>query len=464
MTAGLRNKNNELRITAPAPEQFREEREQVSRPEFYESKEMERAWRGSPGVLQEEMTMIKENLKSRASISAVALALPLLAAVVMPVGATADEVKSIRVLDYYNDSPDREIYGEVLNACGDSLGVTVNREVVPGNSLIAKILQQGASRTLPDLLMIDNPDLQQIASTGALVPLTDLGLSGDGYLPQVIAASTYEGKLYGLQPITNTIALFYNVDVLKEVGVTPPTTWAELREAAKKLTTDKRYGLAFSAPANYEGTWQFLPFMWSNGGDEKIIATPETAEAVQFWVDLLADGSVSRSVLNWAQSDVNDQFRKGNAAMMVNGPWQIPVLNSDPSLHYAVVPIPTPKAGGKSVAPLGGETWAVPNTGNKEAEQVAGKMIACLNSDANQIKLGVLRQTVPTKTSAAVLDEYLKQVPTMKTFAEMVQTARARTAELGNDWPEAATAIYSAVQLALTGKASPMDALKQAQQ
>lgn len=404
--------------------------------------------------------MIREYLKSRACISAVsALALPLLAAT----GAVADEVKSIRVLDYYNDSPDREIYGEVLDACADTLGITVNREVVPGNTLIAKILQQGASRTLPDLLMIDNPDLQQIASTGALVALSDLGLGSEGYLPQVIAASTYDGKLYGLQPITNTIALFYNVDILKEAGVTPPTTWAELREAAKKLTTDKRYGLAFSAPANYEGTWQFLPFMWSNGGDEKNIATPETAEALQFWVDLLADGSVSRSVLNWAQSDVNDQFRKGNAAMMVNGPWQIPVLNSDPSLHYAVVPIPTPEAGGKSVAPLGGETWAVPNTGNEATEQVAAKMIACLNSDANQIKLGVLRQTVPTKTSAAVLDEYLKQAPSMKTFADMVQTARARTAELGNDWPEAATAIYSAVQLALTGKASPMDALKQVQ-
>ena len=27
------------------------------------------------------------------------------------------------------------------------------------------------------------------------------------------------------------------------------------------------------ANATYEGTWQFLPFMWSNGGDEKDIAT-----------------------------------------------------------------------------------------------------------------------------------------------------------------------------------------------
>ena len=87
--------------------------------------------------------------------------------------------------------------------------------------------------------------------------------------------------------MTNTIGLFYNKDLLAKAGVTPPTTWAELRTTAKKLTSGSTYGLAFSAPANYEGTWQFLPFMWSNGGDEKNIATPETAQALQLWVDLM---------------------------------------------------------------------------------------------------------------------------------------------------------------------------------
>jgi len=396
----------------------------------------------------------KQQLLLAVSLSVAALALPQM--------VSASEVKSIRVLDYYNNPPDKEIYAKVLNACAKPLGVSIEREAIPGDVLIAKVLQQGASHTLPDLLMLDGPDLQQIAATGALTPLADYGLSGKGFLPEVVAASTYEGKLYGLQPITNSIALFYNVDILKKAGIAPPKTWDELRAAAKKLTVGKRYGFAFSAPANYEGTWQFLPFMWSNGGDEKNIATPQTAEALQFWVDLLKDGSVSRSVLNWTQADVNDQFRMGNAAMMINGPWQFPVLNADPSLHYAVVPIPVPKAGMKSVAPLGGETWALPDTGDKAREKIAAKMIACLNSDDTQIELGVLRQTVPTKTSAAVQDAFLKQAPAMATFAEMVKTARSRTSELGTEWPKAATQIYTAVQLALTGQASPMEALKQA--
>ncbi len=83
-----------------------------------------------------------------------------------------------------------------------------------------------------------------------------------------MSAATYDGKLYGLQPGANTLAIFYNKDVLGKAGVKPPTTWDELKSTAKKLTVGKQYGFAFNATADYEGAWQFLPPMWTNGGDE----------------------------------------------------------------------------------------------------------------------------------------------------------------------------------------------------
>jgi multiple sugar transport system substrate-binding protein len=375
--------------------------------------------------------------------------------------ASSDSVKSLRVLDYYNNEPDKTVYANVLNACGRANGVSIQREAVPGDTLIQKVLQQSSSKTLPDVLMLDNPDLQQIAATGALVPISDFGLTADGYAKGVVDASTYQGKLYGLQPIANTIGLFYNKDILDKAGVQPPQTWSELRATAKKLTHGKKYGIAFSAPANYEGTWQFLPFMWSNGGDEKNIATPQTAAALQLLVDMVKDGSASKSVLNWTQADVNDQFKAGNAAMMVNGPWQFPVLNADKSLHYAVVPVPAPQQGAAIQSPLGGETWTVPQTGNKARQQKAAKIVQCLNSDANQLKLAVERQTVPTKT--ALLSRFVAEQPSMQAFGDLVKTARARTAELGAEWPKAATKIYTAEQAALTGQAAPLKALEQAQ-
>ncbi|HUR03903.1 MAG TPA: sugar ABC transporter substrate-binding protein [Nonomuraea sp.] len=368
---------------------------------------------------------------------------------------------TLRVLDYYNNEPSKTVWQKAIDACGKQAGVAIQREAVPGATLIQKVLQQASSRTLPDLLMLDNPDLQQIAATGALTPLNDLGLKADGYVDGVVSASTYKDKLYGLQPITNTIGLFYNKDLLAKAGVTPPTTWAELKTAAKKLTSGGTYGLAFSAPANYEGTWQFLPFMWSNGGDEKNIATPETAQAVQLWVDLMNDGSVSKSALNWTQADVNDQFRAGKAAMAINGPWQFPALDEDKSVKYEVAQIPAPVAGKPVVAPLGGETWAVPQTGNKDKQAKAAKVVACLNSDDNQLSLAKDTQTIPTKT--ALLEKFSSSNPNMAGFVDQIPTARARTGELGADWPKAATKIYTAFQSALTGQATPAKALETAQ-
>jgi multiple sugar transport system substrate-binding protein len=201
--------------------------------------------------------------------------------------------------------------------------------------------------------------------------------------------------------------------------------------------------------------------MWSNGGDETDIATPETAQALQLWVDLLSSGSASESVLNWGQEDVNDQFIAGNAAMMVNGPWQFPVLAEHPDVKYGVVPLPAPTAGGTVVAPLGGATWTVPETGDDARKAKAAAVVQCVNSDENMVDNALTNSSVPTK--AELGDQVVADDPRMQAFVDVVPDLRSRTAKLQDEWPTAATAIYTAVQTALTGGASPEEALQQAQ-
>ncbi|MFF0340231.1 extracellular solute-binding protein [Kribbella sp. NPDC004875] len=374
--------------------------------------------------------------------------------------SSGDSVKSLTVLDYYNNEPDKSLVQKGLDSCASKLGITIQRETVPGDTLIQKVLQQASSKTLPDVLMLDNPDVQQIAATGALAPLNDLGLSSDGVIKGMTDATSYDGKLYGLAPVTNTIALFYNTEMLKEAGVQPPKTWDELKTAAKKLTKPGRYGMAFNANATYEGSWQFLPAMWTNGGDETDLTSPQVAEALQLWVDLVKSGSASKSVINWTQGDVKDQFVAGKAAMMINGPWQIPALQKAPNVKWDVVTFPLNKPDQTPVAPLGGEAWTVPLNKDQAKQQKAADFVKCLNSDENELAWAKARFTIPTKT--ALLDEYVKEVPSMKAFTEQVKTARARTGKLGDKWPDAAKVIYQAIQLALTGKASAQDAFKQA--
>ncbi|TCM51946.1 ABC transporter substrate-binding protein [Kribbella sp. VKM Ac-2568] len=374
--------------------------------------------------------------------------------------SSGGSVSSLSILDYYNNDPDKALVQKGLDSCASKLGITIKRETVPGDTLIAKVLQQASSKTLPDVLMLDNPDVQQIAATGALAPLNDLGVNADGFAKGIVDATSYQGKLYGLAPVVNTIALFYNKTMLADAGVQPPKTWEELKAAAQKLTKPGRYGMAFNANATYEGSWQFLPAMWTNGGDETNLTSPDVAEALQLWVDLVKSGSASKSVINWTQGDVNDQFIAGKAAMMVNGPWQIPALNKAPNVKWDVVQFPVNKTGQTPTAPLGGEAWTVPLNKDQAKQQKAADFVKCLSSDENELAWAKARFTVPTRT--ALLDQYVKDVPSMKAFTEQVVNARARTGKLGEKWPEAAKVIYQAIALALTGKASAQDAFKQA--
>jgi multiple sugar transport system substrate-binding protein len=374
--------------------------------------------------------------------------------------SSSEAVDSLTVLDYYNDEPAKSLIGDMLQKCGTSIGVAkVDHQSVPGPTLIQKVLQQASSKTLPDVLMLDNPDIQQIAEAGALVPLGDFGLNADGYAPGPVSAATYDGQLYGLQPGANTLAIFYNKDVLAKAGVQPPKTWDELKAAAKKLTSGKQYGFAFNATADYEGAWQFLPPMWTNGGDETNLKSPEVAEALQLWKDLVDDGSVSKSAVNWKQSDVNDQFIAGKAAMMLNGPWQIPSLQKA-KVNFGVAPFPINKPDQTSIAPLGGEAWTVAETGNDAKKAKAAELVKCMNTDENQMLRAKQGGLVPTKP--ALYEQYKTEVPSMAGFTDAVANARARTGKLGPKWPDTAKVIYTGMQLVLTDQAAPADAMAKA--
>jgi multiple sugar transport system substrate-binding protein len=376
-------------------------------------------------------------------------------------GSSSGDADTLRVVDYYNTPADDTVIQDTLEAVASEVGVTISREKVPGDQLIQKVLQMSSSKTLPDILMLDNPDLQEIASSGALAPLEDFGIDTSGFAPEILEAGTFEGKVYGLAPTVNTIALFCNRAMLAEAGLEAPTTWEELTSTAAALTHDDVYGLAFSAIATYEGTWQFLPFMWSNGGDETDIATPEVAGAAQLWADLVAAGSASQAVVNWGQGDVIDQFKAGKAAMAVNGPWNIVGLQTDaPDLEWEVAIIPVPEAGADSVAPLGGEVWTIPQTGDAEKQQKAAEVLQRFVSPENQLTMGTARNTIPASTEAAAT--FAEEHPELATFVEQVSTARSRTGKLGTEWPTTAKAIYTAFQQVLVDGADPETAFADA--
>ncbi|MFC7894337.1 ABC transporter substrate-binding protein [Streptomyces sp. NPDC057381] len=392
---------------------------------------------------------------------------PVAAVCVLVAGASLTGCGQQRDPDVYtvlNSSTDESYHrwdAEAMARCGERLGITIEQQSVPASQVMTKALRMASSKSLPDIVQFDASEMPTFADAGGLTDLRSLGLSTEDVPQGIVDFGSYRGTYYGAARSVNTLALFYNKDVLDEAGAEVPTTWAELRETAKELTQGKRYGLALSAGGAEDGVFQFLPFMWSNGGDETDLDGPRVVEALDYWKGLLGDGSLSKSTVNWTQADVNDQFMAGNAAMMINGPWQVETLNSDKSLHWGIAPIPVPEAGADSVGPLGGAVLTVPDTGDEAREKTAGKIVACLSSEQEQLTYALNSWMVPANAEAAAV--WREKVPELDSLADQVAVARSRTAKLGAGWSSVSLALQSAFQSALTGQSSET-ALKRAQQ
>ena len=238
--------------------------------------------------------------------------------------------------------------------------VTVERTFVPFGDLKQKLLQGAAAGQLPDLVIIDNPDHSSFASLGVLADITDpvtaWGKSSD-YFPGPWDSTVYQGKNYGIPDNSNCLVQWQNKAFTEPAGITAPTNWDELRAAAAALTEGERFGIALSGVKTEEGTFQWLPFLWMTGEDLATLDSDGGRAAMQLWVDLVQNGNMSPGILNWTQGDVKDQFVNGLAALMVNGPWQIPVLKSDsPDLNWEVAVLPAEKQGASI---LGGENMAI---------------------------------------------------------------------------------------------------------
>jgi len=274
---------------------------------------------------------------------------------------------TITELDYFTSSGGNAAvnwYNKKFEAAHPN--ITVKRQVVPYANLITKVLQEASAGDLPNIVMLDNPNVPEVAATGQLKPLDGLpGFTTSGYIPGATSECTYQGKQYCYPIGTNTIGLFYNKAMFAAKHLSPPATWAQLQSDAKALTSGHTYGIAFDATSDEQSTWQLEPFFWSQGGNLAKVNTPAFTNSLQLWVNMVKDGSASKSVLQWGQDpDLTQQFLHQTAAMIEDGPWIFPELNAAGwkyNQQYGIVKIPTQTAGGTVVAPLRSETqcWRV---------------------------------------------------------------------------------------------------------
>jgi multiple sugar transport system substrate-binding protein len=373
------------------------------------------------------------------------------------------EVTTVEIVHYFNVQGQLDALNQAQKDFeAANPDVKIQFTYVPFGQLVSRTLQMAAVHKPPAIAAIDNPDVLRVAKAGILkdisADVTKLSGWADTYAGPK-ASVTDGSKVFGVPIGSNSLALYYNKKLLTDAGVSsPPKTWSELTDVATKTTKSPNYGIAFSAVNTEEATWQWEPFLWSNGGSLSDLNSKNAQVALQLWVDWVKAGVAARDVVNWNQGDVPAQFNSGHAATMVMGPWMLAEVKKS-GVDFGIVTIPVHKEGDKPVVPLGGEVWCVLK-GDPKVEQAALKFVQ-FTQDPER-----LRKICDTFNYISSIRPIAKQQgeanPELQPFVDQMETARARSQEGGAKYPEISLAARAAIQRALTGQASAEDALKDA--
>ena len=377
-------------------------------------------------------------------------------------GAESADSGTYTVWDPYPQFTKDSEWARLLDRCGTQAGVKVKRTGFDTSDLGNKTLLAAQQGNSPDILIVDNPVVSTLAEAGVLTTTDENELDTSAVDANVLAAGQTGGKTYGTPIGANTLALYYNKDILKKAGVDIASVkdWTSLTAALAKADKAGSKGITFSAIGTEEGSFQFLPWFWGSGAELTALDSSESVSALTLWKDWLDKGYAPNSVLNNTQTTSWQEFASGDYAFAENGTWQL--ANAEKAgFDYGVLPIPGAD-GGTAAAPTGGEFVTLPVQDDTGRYSTSHKLATCLTSTQNLYATDTtLSYVAPTST---VQSRQVKKNPQLRPWVEAVKAAKGRTSDdLGTQYPRISEQLWKAVQSALSGSASPQDALSQAQ-
>jgi multiple sugar transport system substrate-binding protein len=366
------------------------------------------------------------------------------------------------IWDPYPQFTDDSDWVGLLKDCGTSAGVTVERTSYDTTDLTNKALLAAQQGNSADVLIIDNPVISTLAEAGALTTTDETNLDVSAMEPNLLGAGQSGGKTYGVPIGANTLALYYNKDLLTEVGVDVATVtdWPALTAALVKVKAAGKKGITFSAIGTEEGSFQFLPWFWGAGAQLTALDAPPAVAALTLWSDWLAAGHAPNSVINNTQTTSWQEFASGGYAFSENGTWQL-ANAAKLDFEYGIIPVPA-RTGGTAPAPTGGEFISIPVQRDTGRYATSQRLVTCLTSGDNLLTTdNTLSYIAPV---AAVQEQQVAANAELKVWVDAVKAAKGRTGDdLGTRYPRISEPLWRAVQSALSGAQTPQEALSTAQ-
>ena len=247
--------------------------------------------------------------------------------------------------------------------------ITVKVEVVPWGQYWERLPLDINSGDMADIFWVNSSNFAQYADNGNLIDITTaLGDDHDEWVQSVVDLYTRDGKLWGVPQIWDSIALYYNMDLVQDAGIDVTSLkWVPgagdgdtLLAAAQKLTKDEAgktaddpafdaaktdvYG--FNAQADMQAI--YLPWLAENGAqlqdqdDQFDFASDKGIESFSYLIDLINKYKVAPSAADTnTNGDITrDLFLQGKLALFQSGPYNLKTIaESAGDINWGIAPM-----------------------------------------------------------------------------------------------------------------------------
>lgn len=403
----------------------------------------------------------------------------LLVALTFAIGSAAAQ-SVVNLTFRFNDTEEKELRAALDQFEKQNPGIKVALQRIGWRDARDQFLREAAAGQGPDVVHVAQVWVKEMGQAGAVIALNDLikrsppGHGFSDFMAHDLAQSK-DGKIYGLPWTTDTWAMVYRTDLLKEAGITKlPDTWKELHDdsAQVKQRTGKA-GFGFPAGSSASGAiWFLANFYWWSNGKAMVVQKPDgtygmnltaadIVDCMRYYKSFLTEGHNPTS--NLSASDAHDPAilqalvngQQAMAAMPPNTYKQVLEMYAaaNPGKPLPFVSGPFPKGSVTRSSMIGGRMLVI--NANSKHPQEAWKLVEYLASEPIFTKYYTTQ--FPAQKS---LLKNVNWSPELKGFAE--QLGYARTWGPYSDGPAPIGSMWNvtgrAFSAALSGQRSEQEA------
>lgn len=412
-----------------------------------------------------------------------------------------DEVSLLLWIMPNGSNPAAAIETEIAAFEAANPGITVEYEILDWGSAWTRITTAASAGEGPDVSQLGTTWVAAVDAMGALAELPELD-------PAAFTAASWNtavpiGKEVAVSApwFTDVRVMAYRTDVFEQLGLNADEMFADWDSFKAGLQTIKDANLpddtgegtmapfAFPGRNDWNVAHNFVPWIWSNGGDwftEDLSAaalnSPEAVEGIFFYANLYNEGLTPTDTLEKNSAEIEGLWQDGKAAIWFavpsiigntrntaeNGGYSEKVA----AANLGLAQFPASPATGERYTFVGGSNLTVWNTSEHPEEAMA--LMNFLLSTESQVRyattIGMLPTTVEALADPAITEDpmYSLLIPAVENgksypaLASWGAIENVLTTSLGAMWDEVAAGNIKTqedVQAVLDAAADEIDVL-----